>query len=129
VVVRLPRQVTNTWREKMFKVLDETSYSVYKDMELETVTRWKSNNWKCITKNGFYLNIIIKGGTLYLDLAETENALGDHAMPVIKYNDKTIKDLSAMMAAANKITVPQISFEQIKEFMNWTCNPEKMWDI
>jgi hypothetical protein len=106
----------------MFKVYDETSYSIYKDMELESVTLWKKNNWKCITVNGFYLNIIIKGGTLYADLAETELDLGHNAMPIIKYNNKDIKDW-----VLNKDK--QISFEEIKKIMNWTCASDQIWDI
>ena len=112
----------NTWSGRMFKVIDQTSYSIYKDMELDTVTRWSENNWKCITTNGFYLNIKIKGGTLYADLAETENELGYNAMPLIKYDNKTLKE----WVLNNK---KETSFKQIKEFMNWTCASDKIWDI
>ena len=55
-----------------FKIIDETAYGLYQDMDFESVTRWDDNEWKCETANGFHLNIKIKGGTLYADLAETE---------------------------------------------------------
>jgi len=106
----------------MFEVCNETSYSIYKDMELESVMRWDKNTWKCITVNGFYLNVTIKGGTLYADLAETENDLGYNAMPLIKYSNKNIKEW-----VLNK--EKETSFEEVKKFMNWTCASDQMWDI
>jgi len=91
-------------------------------MELESVMRWDKNNWKCITINGFYLNITIKGGTLYADLADTELDLGHHAMPIIKYNNKTVKEW-----VLNK--GQETPFEEIKKIMNWTCASDQIWDI
>ena len=73
-----------------FKIIDETAYGLYQDMDFESVTRWDKNHWKCETTNGFFLNIKIKGGTLYADLAETEYQLGYNAVPIIKYIYKII---------------------------------------
>ena len=105
-----------------FKIVDETAYGLYQDMDFESVTRWDDNEWKCETANGFYLNIKIKGGTLYADLAETEYQLGYNAVPIIKY---TYKDLSDW----EQINKKNIKFNDIKKFMNWTCASENLWDI
>ena len=101
--------------------MDDTTYSIYKDMELSTVMRWAKNSWKCVTTNGYYLNIKIKGGTLYADLSETENGLGHHAMPIIQYDNKNLRE----WLLNNKDT----PFEEIKKFMNWTCASDQIWDI
>ena len=105
-----------------FKIIDETAYGLYQDMDFESVTRWDDNEWKCETANGFHLNIKMKGGTLYADLAETENQLGYNAVPIIKYKYNDLDEWEDIID--NKI-----EFNKIKKFMNWTCPSENLWDI
>ena len=105
-----------------FKIIDETAYDLYKDMDLASVTCWGQNEWRCETANGFLLNIKIKGGTLYADLAETEFQLGGNAVPLIKYKYNDLNDWEEMIEN-------RIEFNKIKKFMNWTCASENLWDI
>ena len=105
-----------------FKIIDETAYGLYQDMDFESVTRWDKNHWKCETTNGFFLNIKIKGGTLYADLAETEYQLGYNAVPLIKYKYNDLDEWEDIID--NKI-----DFNKIKKFMKWTCPSENLWDI
>ena len=105
----------------MFNVIDKVWYDIYKDIELASVTSWGRNKWRCTTQNGYYLNIRIKGATLYADLSETENGLGHHAMPIIQYDKRNLRE----WLLNNKRT----SFEEIKKFMNWNCASDQIWDI
>ena len=94
-----------------FKIIEQTAYDIYEGLKLDSVTRFSENEWRTETSNGFHMHVKIIDDIVLADLAETEYELGNQSVALIK-----IKDNKA-------------SFGKIIEFMNWTCVPEKMWDI
>ena len=98
-----------------FKIIDETAYSIYEGLKLETATSFGKNEWRTETSNGYHMHVKVINGIVVADLAETEYDLGDQSIALVKIKDKTL-------GAAP-------SFKKIAEFMNWTCVSEKMWDI
>ena len=105
----------------MFEIVDEKGHAAYDGLELECVTGWKKNYWKCMTGDGYYLDIRIKLGIVYFDLHETEHELGDSELAILKMKIN-IKDYLYKKE-------DQIDFEEIKKVMNFSCNCDQIWDI
>ena len=103
----------------MFEIVDEQAHKAYNGLELACVTGWRKNYWKCITSDGYYLDIRIKLGIVYFDLRETEYELEDSDLAVLKMK-VNIKDYLYKKE-------DQIDFEQIKKVMNFSCDSNQMW--
>ena len=110
----------------MFKILDERIHEAFSGLALAQVSKWKKNEWKCITKDEFFMEVKIEGSVVHMKLAEAEQELFDYDNEVLEININN-KDIN-ISSFPFLTQIMDIKFKDIMEFMGWTCDEEQMWD-
>ena len=102
---------------KVFEILDQGDYSTLRGTALRSVYVFKSGHWKCLDLNGDYFEIKFQLAVLGVSTSETEYGVGKDVKIVGVMNDPVLKKSH------------QISFSDVKDFLELECDDENIWDV
>lgn len=100
-----------------FKVINKEAFTILQNVCIESVYRFKGNEWVCHWDKSIIAIRIDEGGFLHAAIAESEMELKEHTLVIGSFN-------------INGFPLKEsISFNQIRKRFGWEIPKEQIWDI
>ncbi len=114
---------------KRLRILNDNHYDSFMGMVLESVYRYKSNEWYCETKEGF-LVVRATAAVISIGYSEIEDNRFDEMCIVggaVNKKDKLIMSTIYTDPYSNE-NKEVINFKEIVDFMGWQVDSKDIWD-